>query len=225
MAAALTTISARELIQRILGGDRDFAHTFIPRDQSLETAEGYGDLLEYLRGQDLRSSPLNAEGAEWQGLKAPQLLLSFSKLSGANLAGADLRGADFRRADLSGADLNGSDLGGATMIGANLQRANLRGARMRETDLYEAGVAGANLQDTDLTRAFLLRLATKEADFTGATLTNVLFYRADLRGAVGLTATRDLGTATFHQTIVTRRELDIIQAAMSERPMFDVREE
>lgn len=221
----IATLTAGELARRIIAGEREFSETRLTDGDRLEEHAEYRQLVAYLATQDLRASPLIAERAEWPGLRARGLVLGAARLAGADLSGADLREADFRRADLSGAKLTRADLSGATMIGARLMGVDLGEATMRQTDLYEASLAGANLRGVDFSGAWLLRLALKEADLTGANLTGVDFYRADLRGAIGLEAARDLGTARFHQTIVTERERAIVEAALRAQSWFDIRHE
>ena len=223
MVGTLTEISPKDLVERIMDGERDFSSTRL--SGALDDEAGYAGLVTYLREHDLRAETLTAAGSDWSGLRARGLFFPFSKLAGINLSGADLRGADFRRTDFTGANLEGADLSGATVIGCRFQGANLAGATLRATDFYEASLAGAKLPGADLTRAFLLRLALKEADLSGAVLTGAIMYRADLRGVVGLDKVTDLGTVTFHQTIVTAAERAIIDAAVGEMPLFDVRSE
>lgn len=225
VSQAIATITAGELTQRIMAGERDFTEMRLADSGQLQDLAEYAELLAYLAAQDLRASPLIAERAQWPGLRARGLVLQSARLAGADLTGADLREADFRRADLSGAKLTRADLSGATMIGARLMGVDLGEATMRQTDLYEASLAGANLRGADLSRALLLRLSLKEADLTDANLAGVDFYRADLRGALGLEAARDLGTARFHHTIVTERERAMVEAALRAQPWFDVRHE
>ncbi len=223
MAGTLTQIAPKDLVKRIMDGERDFSSTRLTG--ALDEEAGYAGLGAYLREQDLRAEHLTAAGSDWSGLKARGLFFPFSKLAGINLSGADLRGADFRRTDFTGADLEGADLSGATVIGCRFQEANLAGAVLRATDFYEASLAGAKLPGADLTRAFLLRLALKEADVSGAVLTGAIMYRADLRGVIGLETVTDLGTVTFHQTIVTAAEQAVIDAAVGGMSLFDVRSE
>ena len=223
MAGTLTKISPKDLVKRIMDGERDFSSTRL--SGSLDDEAGYASLDSYLREQDLRAGSLTAAGSDWSGLRARGLFFPFSNLAGINLSGADLRGADFRRTDFTEANLAGVDLSGATVIGCRFQGANLAGATLRATDFYEASLAGAKLPGADLTRAFLLRLALKGADLSGAVLTSAVMYRTDLRGVVGLDTVIDLGTVTFHQTIVTAAEQAIIDAAVGEMPLFDVRGE
>ena len=221
MVATLTDISPKDIVKRIMDGERDFSSTRL--SGALEDEAGYAGLVAYLRERDLRAETLMAAGSDWSGLSARGLYFPFSKLAGINLSGADLRGADFRRADFTGANLEGADLSGATVIGCRFQEANLAGATLRATDFYEASLAGAKLPGADLTRAFLLRLALKQADLTGAVLTSAIMYRTDLRGVVGLDRVTDLATVTFHQTIVTAAERAIIDAAIGEMPLFEMR--
>ena len=223
MTGTLTEIAPKDFVKRILGGERDFSSTRLTG--ALDDEAGYAGLGAYLREQDLRAENLMAAGSDWSGLKARGLFFQFSKLAGINLSGADLRGADFRRTDFTGANLEGADLSGATVIGCRFREANLAGAVLRATDFYEASLPGAKLTGADLTRAFLLRLALKEADLTGAVLTGAIMYRADLRGVIGLDKVTDLGTVTFHQTIVTAAEQAIVDAALGGMPLFDVRSE
>ena len=226
MTGTLTTISTRDLLSRLREGERDFSSTRLSSGETaLQDQEGYAELLKYLKEQDLRSEPVNAESSDWSGLKARGLFLPFSKAAGIVLSNADLRGADFRRGDFTGADLHDADLSGAFVVGSRFQQVNLAGATLRGTDFYEASLEGATLSGADLTRAFLLRLTLKDADITGAVLTDAIMYRADLRGIVGLDTVSDLGTVVFHQTIVTAKEQATIEAALRDRPLFDVRTE
>ena len=207
MAGTLTTISPNDLVKKLMDGERDFSSTRMPSGKSsLQDQEGYSELNEYLRGQDLRSDPVSAEGSDWRGLRARGFALQAGKLAGINLSNADLRGADFRRGEFTNADLHEADLAGAFLSNARSQEADLTGAVLRGADLYEANLTGASLRGADLTRAVLLKVPMKDADVTGAVLTDAIMYRADLRGVVGLDAARDLGTVTFYQTIVTAVE-------------------
>src|SRR2546426_4792180 len=106
MSQVAIKMSAIELIQKLRAGERDFAGLQLPADSDLSQAEGYEALLDYLKGEDLRAAPVIAEGADLRGLKAPRLVLPFSKLAGANLKGANLAGSDMRRADFSNADFS-----------------------------------------------------------------------------------------------------------------------
>jgi uncharacterized protein YjbI with pentapeptide repeats len=225
MTEAAPLIGGRELIRRILAGERDFSGTRLrPEEANLAALEGYQELLAYLQTQDLRAAPLVAERVDWRFLSAPGLVCQAARLAGADLSGAVLRGADLRRADLTGACLRDADLTHALLTHQRLQEADLSGARLAGADLYEANLTGAVLRNADLTGARVIRLTLQGADLTGARLTNVDFYRADLRGVVGLEAAHDLATVRLYQTIVTPRERELIEAAFRAQPWFDVRE-
>jgi uncharacterized protein YjbI with pentapeptide repeats len=228
MTETMTTITAQELVKRLLDGERDFASTRLAPDQAdLAVQDGFAELNKYLAGlQDLRDNPIIATNVDWSGLRAPGLYFLGAKMTGANLSGADLRDADIRRADLSGgANFRGANVSGAVFIGSRLMESDFSGATMRGTDLYEANLAGANLSNADLTGAFMLRLNLTDADFTGAKITSVTFYRADLRRARGLDTVQDLATCQFKHTTVNTRERDIIEAAFKALPRFEVRED
>ncbi len=226
MTNVLTEITANELLRRLLAGERDFASTRINAGQGdLAADPEFAALDEYLRGQDLRETPIVANGVDWRALRAPGLFFMGARLAGADFRGADLRDAEFRRADLSGAKFEGANVSGTNFIGARLMEADFSGATMIGTDLYEANISGGRLTDADLTGAFMLRLNLGSADLSGAKLTGVTFYRSDLRGAVGLDAVRDLGTCQFKHTIVTAHEQTIIEAALAALPRYDLRAE
>jgi uncharacterized protein YjbI with pentapeptide repeats len=223
--APLTSISVADLAKRIIDGERDFSDTRLSGDANLGALPSYADLLAYLRGQDLRNSPLIAERADWSGLSAPGVFFQATKLSGANLSRANLQGADLRRAELVEAQLVDADLSGATLVVARLMKANLQGASLRMADLYEANTAEADLRGANAAGARVIRLSLKDANLSGAFFTGTDLYRADLRGAIGLDQVRDLATARFHQTIVGDRERSIVLAAMRDGPLFEYRAE
>lgn len=226
MSQALTMLTAHELISQIIAGERDFSATRIPAAAGhLDEDEAYSQLLAYLREQDLRSSPVNAERADWRGLKAQRLFMQWAKLAGADLRGADLRGSDLRRSDFTSATFQGADLSEAELTHARFIDADLSTAILRNADLYEANLTQSNLQEADLSGALLLRLSLERSDMTAATLTGAQLYRVDLRNAIGLDKVRDLARARLHRVIVTQRERDIIQAALRDLPLFDLRNE
>ncbi|MPZ13737.1 MAG: hypothetical protein GEU73_04825 [Chloroflexi bacterium] len=225
MAETHVELTLEELARRLMDGERDFSSTRLAPGSDLGSTDRYAELLDYLRGQDLRATPVIGERADWRGIRAPSLYLQSARLAGAELTGADLRGADLRRSDLTGATLAGADLSEATLIGSRLMNAVLQEAVMRETDVYEANLTNSVLRGADLSRAFLLRLSLRGADLTDATLSGADLYRADLRGAIGLGRARDLGTARFHQTVVTPAERELIEATIRSRRLFDVRDE
>jgi uncharacterized protein YjbI with pentapeptide repeats len=220
----MAELAVDEFVRKVLSGERDFTNTRLAPDTDLSKTDAYPELVTYLQGQDLRNSPVIAEGADWRGLRAPRLVIT-AKLAGANLSGADLRDAEVTRSDLSGAALDGADLRGANLSVSRCMKANLTGALLQRADLYEVNFGDALLRGVDLTGAIALKVGLRGTDLTDAIFTDVDLYRADLRGAIGLDATRDLGSAHFHHTIVTPREHAIVNGFLQARPLFDIKEE
>lgn len=226
MTQALTAISGRDLINRILVGERDFTGTVISAaDGALDQESKYQDLIEYLKTQDLRASPVIADGADWRGLRARGLFCRAAKLAGADLSGAELSGAELSGCDLTGANLSGADIHGAFFTHQRLMNANLSNVRASGLDLYEANLMGVNFSGADLSGAIMPRTNLRKIDWTGTRLTGADFYRADIRGAIGLETAQDLGTVRYHQTVVTEREREVITVALRARPLFDLRSE
>jgi uncharacterized protein YjbI with pentapeptide repeats len=222
--AAKTEIAADQLVRRILDGERDFSETRLVA-VNLDEARGYSEMIAYLQEQDLRANPLNFERADWRGVRAVGLFWERTKMAGMDLSGADFRQASLRGADLQGANLQQANLSGATFVVAKLGGASFRNALVRGADMYECNATDAVLQRVDLTGAQLPRATFRNVEFTGATLTNVNFYKTDLRGAKGLATARDLATCSYFKSIVTPAEHEIIWAAISAQPMFELREE
>jgi uncharacterized protein YjbI with pentapeptide repeats len=225
MTETLISITGRELIRRILDGERDFSRTRLTPSTSLHKEEAFQEMNAYLQRQDLRTAPIIAEGADWRGLCAPGLFLQSARLAGADLSGANLSASDLRRALFNDAKLIDANLESAIMIHCRFVQTDLTGANMRGADMYEAKINGAALRNTDLTFAHMPRVAFESGDLTGAAVGGVNFYRADLRRVFGLDSVRDLGRALFHHTAITRNQFAAIQLAMNSMQRFDVRDD
>lgn len=226
MSDTLKSISGRELIQRILKGEKDFSRTRLSSTEApLNQEEGFEEMIAYLHKQDLRNEPVIAEGADWKGLRAPGLFFPSTRFAGADLSGADLRNSDLRRAAFNDAKLQQANLEGATIIHCRFMNTDLSGANMRGTDMYEAKLTGTVLRGTDLTFAQMPRIGLDGGDLTGAAVGGANLYRSDLRGVAGLDSVRDLGRASFHQTVVTQKQLETIEKAFRSLGYFDVRAE
>jgi len=224
MSETFTSISGKELIQRILEGERDFSRTRLKPETALHEEEGFREMNAYLQKQDLRTTPVIAEGADWRGLRAPGLYFQSARLAGADLSGADLRASDLRRALFNGTKLQKANLEGAILLHARFVETDLSGANLREIDMYEAKVNNAILRGVDLAFATMPRVTFESGDLTGAAVGGVNFYRSDLRNVVGLDSVRDLGRALFHHTIITRAQNEIIRKAIDALPRFDVQD-
>jgi uncharacterized protein YjbI with pentapeptide repeats len=227
MADTLTMISAAELINKILAGERDLSNTkFQPGKADLSAEDGFAELNKYVAGiTDLRENGFTANNIDWAGVRAPGLFLQSVKMPGANLAGADLRGADMRRSDMTGANLTGANLSGIVLNNGRYIGADFSDSDMTGAEFYEANFSKARFLNVNFAVAYTVRANFSEADFTGSELGGANFYRSDLRGAIGLEAAHNLASCAFKATVVTARERDIIEAARSALPLFDLRTE
>lgn len=224
MSESFILITGKELIRRILEGERDFSRTRLKPETSLHEEEGFREMNAYLQKQDLRTTPVIAEGADWWGLRAAGLYFQSARLAGADLSGADLRGADLRRALFNGTKLQKANLEGAILLHARLVDTDLTGANMRGVDMYEAKVNSAVLRGVDLAFATMPRVIFESGDLAGAAVGGVNFYRSDLRNVAGLDSVRDLGRALFHHTIITREQHESIRKAIDALALFDVQD-
>jgi uncharacterized protein YjbI with pentapeptide repeats len=217
-------ITVDDLVRGLLAGERDFNGTRLTEGADLSGHKDFAALNEYLEKKaDLRNEPVQAEDAEWRGLKARSLFCQSAKLARADLRGAELPGADLRRSDLTQVNFARANLEGAFLTNSRMPGADFTSAAMGFCDMYEANLTGAILKDADLSGSFLLRMSLREADLRGAKLTRADFYRCDLRGAKGLDASVGLETGKFHGTIVTKEDLSMILAAMQESKLFEIR--
>ena len=222
MTTTLTEISAEEIVNRILSGERNLAGTKLgPGQGDMARSSRFAEMNDYLRGiTDLRENPLDCTGVDWSGLHAPGLYFFGTKMAGANLTGAYLAGADLRRVDFTGGNLRSADLSWAVLNQGRWIEVDFNRAIMRGADFYEANFTKARFEAVNMAGAYTLRANFSEADFTAALLTGCTFYRSDLRRATGLDAARDLGTCEFKHTTVTAREREIIESAIDAVPRF-----
>ena len=122
-------------------------------------------------------------------------------------------------------DSGRSRLEGATIIHCRFMNTDLSGTNKRGADMYEAKLTGTVLRGTDLTFAQMPRIGLDGGDLTGAAIGGANLYRSDLRGVAGLDSVRDLGRASFPQTVITKKRLETIDKAFRSLAYFDVREE
>ena len=113
------------------------------------------------------------DGADLSYACLPEIILSYSSLTGANLTGANFAGASLNMSVLISADLSGADLSGADLVYTVFNDADLTSADLQGADLSHSTLTGANLTGANLALANLTAV-----NFTGANLTD-----ADLRGA------------------------------------------
>jgi uncharacterized protein YjbI with pentapeptide repeats len=124
-----TFLTADELIERYVAGERNFA----------------GIRLKGGRGGEL-------DGANFNGSNFSGAILH-ADMIGINLSDCSLRGADLAESDLSDAFLMRANFIGATLAQANLSGANLTDANLVRAELEEALVSNANLTGARLNNA------------------------------------------------------------------------
>lgn len=106
-----------ELVNKILSGERDFSGIQLPDGSDLSGYEGFSEMQEYLKKQELHFNPVMLNGSELGHLKANGLYLPCVRGWRANLVGAHLMEANLGEANLVGADLREANLGGAYLGG------------------------------------------------------------------------------------------------------------
>lgn len=164
--------------------------------------------FEMSRQNDISGADLhdrNLTGSYWRSKTVRKAYLTNANLDNSVLADCDFTDAilfdvSFRGATVSeGTTFGGANLGGADFTGADLTGADLTGAFLKEgrdpltrrRSKGGANLTGANLSGNQLLGGVL---------FQGADLTRTNLNGADLRGALGLSETRNRGTAKCDST-------------------------
>lgn len=156
---------AKELIERIMNGQRDFSNISVYPSKLNEEKKLYKELNEYLQenNDSLFKNPINFTGAQMPSLEAPDIYLPATNFSHAYLYGSDLRRAclqhsKFNHADLEGVDFSGADLLHSDLTGANVRYANFMVANLKEANLTRAwdlekaqSLSQANFNETKVT--------------------------------------------------------------------------
>lgn len=197
MAIERMAMKGEELINKILAGERNFSGIGLECGFNLIRYEGFTEMQNYLKRQDLYKNPIDITGSSLQNICATGLYVPY--LAG---VGADLRNADLSKAYLIHADLEGADLRNIKLWNAKLWRANLRNAKLIGADLGYANIGKANLENADL----------KDTDIRCA-----YFWETDLRNVRNLEQVVGLRFADFMKTIVTPKEEKIIKGALEEK--------
>jgi uncharacterized protein YjbI with pentapeptide repeats len=146
------------------------------------------------------------DGAEWDGIELPAVVLSRASLMRARLAGSELMVAKLDFANFQSADLRDANLTGADAVQANFSEANLCGAVAQSAYFTFATFEGALLDEARLDHVMFRGANLKNASFRDACLLDTDFKEAvvdgaDFRDAVLDTADFDdvaLGRANLH---------------------------
>ena len=192
MAKQLINMKGKEIIKKILSGERKFSGIKLEEGFNLSGHEDFGEIQEYLRRQELSKNPLNITDSEFRFVIANGIYLPYTLGKRANLGGANLE-----RAYLWKANLGRANLGGANLERANLWKANLGGANLERAYLWGANLDRANLWKANLERAYL---------------GNIL----NLETAI------NLNRAHFFETRVTKKEEAIIKEALRQTKLLIV---
>jgi uncharacterized protein YjbI with pentapeptide repeats len=152
-------VPAKELIERIMNGQRDFSNISVYPSRLNEEKKLYKELNEYLQenNDSLFKNPINFTGAQMPSLEAPDIYLPATNFTRAYLYGSDLRRACLQHSKFNHADLEGVDFGGADLFHSDLSDATLR----------HASLMGANFKEANLSRVWGLDETSylKHADF------------------------------------------------------------
>ncbi len=150
MAIQLKNMKGTEFVKKILKGERDFSGIKLERGFNLSGYDGFAEMNDYLKNQDLSQNPVQINDSDFSYVKANGIYLPLTQGVRANLNRANLNRANLNRANLNRANLYGANLYGANLDGANLNRANLS----------RANLDGANLNRVmNLERAIYLEYA------------------------------------------------------------------
>jgi uncharacterized protein YjbI with pentapeptide repeats len=163
------------------------------------------------------------DGAEWEGIELPEVLISGASLVNANLTASNLTQAKADYADFRSADLREANLSKIDAVQANFSGANLEGATGENAYFTFARFQRATLDNARLDHAMFRGADFKQASFQGACLKeadlkHALVDEADFRGAIFDAASLDhvaLGKAnvlgaSFHRASLEQCDLEFI---------------
>ena len=227
MAKQLINMKGKEIIKKILSGERKFSGIKLEEGFNLSGHEDFGEIQEYLRRQELSKNPLNITDSEFRFVIANGIYLPYTLGKRANLGGANLGGANLERAYLWKANLGRANLGGANLERANLWKANLGGANLERAYLWEANLWEAKLWEANLWKANLGGANLERAYLWGANLDRANLWKANLERAylgniLNLETAINLNRAHFFETRVTKKEEAIIKEALRQTKLLIV---
>jgi uncharacterized protein YjbI with pentapeptide repeats len=235
-------MSGEEFIRKVLDGERDFNGVIIEKDKeeypNLSIYDGYQEMQDYLKRQNLKKNPLHLSHADLRGIRAKGIYLPYAKAEKANLWGAYLPEANLMEADLKDIILCDANLENAILCGSNLSRADLNwailyGADIKNAILWKASLdkaiacraefsradlSRASLYKTDLTETNLSEAILCGAEIVEANLNKTNLWKTDLTEAY-LTDVKmledalNLRYANFNTTRVTPRDAEILRKA------------
>ncbi|MBI1972334.1 MAG: pentapeptide repeat-containing protein [Candidatus Aenigmarchaeota archaeon] len=154
--AQLFTISSRELMKKLMEGERDFSRRKL--GGAPLGIDEIAQLNMYLKSADLSGEPVILDLADISGANAPEIYAPHTRARGARIVGARFPGAVLSYCDLSPfvhpnrtqtrTDLSYTRFDRAQMDNSDISGATLRGTRFMYTNLWDAKMEGvAGLED------------------------------------------------------------------------------
>jgi len=180
MQNKLKKMEGEEFVRKVLDGERNFKNISLEEGFDLSGYEGFSEMNDYLKKQNLKDSPLDITNSEFKFVKASGLYLPFVKGRKANLEDANLWYANLWNANLGYANLWKANLWNANLGYANLWKANLEDANLENANLENANLGYANLRKANLWKANLRKANLWNANLWYANLENANLWYANL---------------------------------------------
>jgi uncharacterized protein YjbI with pentapeptide repeats len=145
----MPALTAKEFVQRILSGERDFSYIQLRDfDSNSEQFDTFVQMNEYLKNIDLSKEPLILNGADLNNIKAGGIWLPYVKAHGATFREVYFRGANLKYGEFQKASFYRTDLDQA-----NCQYCDFYNTYFKEASLHSTHLGKANFKFADLTGA------------------------------------------------------------------------
>jgi len=181
-----------EFVKKLLGGERDFKKIELEKNFNLGSNEAFQDLKKYLIEKsvvgDLRANPIILNDSQLLGLVAGKIDILYRGECNIRAERGEGINFDYIRAE----------------------RVNLSGAVFNDAHITNANLKNAILIDTNFLNAYLIKSNFSGADVKKANFYNSVLINTDLREIINLEYALNLNDAIIRDTIVNRRERDII---------------
>ena len=97
MAIQLKNMKGTEFVKKILKGERDFSGIKLERGFNLSEYDGFAEMNDYLKNQDLSQNPVQINDSDFSYVKANGIYLPLTQGVRADLYGANLSRANLSR--------------------------------------------------------------------------------------------------------------------------------
>ena len=158
---AVAHLEAPEFIKRVMEGERDFSGIKLTdRDTVDDHIYTFLELGEYLKKQDLKSSPIILDEAELEGIRAGVLWIPYLRANQASFKNAYFPNANFEHGDFRRSSFYNTQLQQANCSNCNFSSAYFKHTTLHSTILTHADFRMADMADArDLGAAKDLGLA------------------------------------------------------------------